>query len=124
MTARTVAEKLQVKPGSSVFLVPDFASNRDLVGPLPDNARFEANDADVAIVFVATHAELTTRFRDLLPEFTGLRAVWFCYRKANKADLNRTTLIEEAPSFGWDTVANVAIDDEWSAVRIRPLTAQ
>jgi hypothetical protein len=118
-TERTVAEKLQVRRGDTVGVAGDV----ELVGPLPNGASFAAELAgsDVALVFVESRAELLDRFARELPALTGARAVWFCYRKANGADLNRNTIMQETGQFGWRPNSNVAIDEVWSAVRIRPL---
>jgi hypothetical protein len=124
MTERTVAQKLQVKPGDVVAVVAASDDDMTRLGVLPDGARFSrdaAAGASVAIVFVASRAELLERFASELPGLEGARAVWFCYPKGNRADLNRDTIIRESPAFGWRPNSNVAVDDTWSAVRVRPL---
>lgn len=118
-TERTVAEKLQVKAGDVAGVVGEI----ELIGPLPNGASFASalGGSDVALVFVESRAELLDRLARELPALTGARAVWFCYRKANAADLNRTTIMNETGQFGWRPNSIVAIDEVWSAVRIRPL---
>jgi hypothetical protein len=124
MAERSVAQKLQVKPGDAVSLIA--ASDDDVArfGTLPEGARFVADgsaDAAVVVVFVTSRSELLERFASELPGLARARAVWFCYPKANRADLNRDTIIRESPAFGWRPNSNVAIDDTWSAVRLRSL---
>jgi hypothetical protein len=123
---RTVAQKLQVKAGDVVALVSASADERARLGPLPDGASVIGDGtagASVAIVFVSSRAELLDRFASELPGLTAARAVWFCYPKGNRADLNRDTIIRETGAFGWRPNSNVAVDDIWSAVRVRPLAA-
>ena len=124
MAERTVAQKLQIKPGDVVALVAASDDDVARIGAVPDGARFVREStagAAVAIVFVTSRAQLLQRFASELPSLVDARAVWFCYPKANRVDLNRDTIIRESPAFGWRPNSNVAVDDTWSAVRVRPL---
>lgn len=124
MAGRTVAEKLQVKPGDLVAVVSAADGDLTRLGVLPDGAHFSRDGtagASVAAIFVTGRAELLERFASELPGLADARAVWFCYPKGNRADLNRDTIIRESAAFGWRPNSNVAIDDTWSAVRVRPL---
>ena len=111
----TLAQKLQVKPGEKVFVVGDAT----LVGELPEGA-LQTDDeatADVAVYFVESREQLDARFRSILPE---TRVVWLCYRKG-EGDVNRTTIMDDSGDHGWRPISNVAVDDLWSAIRVRPL---
>ncbi len=108
MAERTVAQKLQVKPGDVVALVAASEDDVARLGALPDGARFTregTGGASVAIVFVSSQAELLERFASELPGLAEARAVWFCYPKGNRADLNRDTIIRESTAFGWRRTA-------------------
>lgn len=123
MSARTVAEKLLVKPGDVVAVTAAEAGLGALLEPLPEGARTgAAGEAAVSVVFVRTRAELLERFGADLPALGAARAVWFAYPKGGRADVNRDTIIRESGAFGWRPVGNVAVDEVWSAVRVRPLT--
>lgn len=123
MSGRTVAEKLLVKPGDVIAVAAPEAGLGALLEPLPEGARTgSAEEAAVAVVFVRTRAELLERFAAELPALGAARAVWFVYPKGGRADVNRDTIIREAGAFGWRPISNVAVDDVWSAVRVRPLT--
>jgi hypothetical protein len=119
MADRSVAEKLQVKPGDKVGVLGDAT----LLGLLPEGAASspQLSGSDVAIIFVASRADLLARYSSELPALAATRAVWFCYRKANAADLNRDTIIRESGAFGWRPISNIAVDETWSAVRVREL---
>jgi hypothetical protein len=124
MVERTIAQKLQVKPGDAVTLVAASEDDVARLGGLPDGAHFSHGGtagASVAIVFVTSRMQLLECFASELPGLAGARAVWFCYPKGNRADLNRDTIIRESTAFGWRPNSNIAIDDTWSAVRVRPL---
>ncbi|WP_223690660.1 hypothetical protein [Leifsonia poae] len=124
MTAgiKTIAQKLQVKPGDAVSILGGTAQERALIGVLPDGASQTAlGDGAVALAFVHSRAELLERFADELPVLSRARAVWYLYPKGGRADVNRDTIMREAGAFGWRAISNIAIDGAWSAVRVRPL---
>lgn len=123
MAGRSVAQKLLLKDGDVLHLsgaTPELAAR---LRPLPAGVTDGAADAaTVAVVVVVTRAELRARFGSDLPRLAGARAVWFVYPKGGRADLNRDTIIAESGAYGWRPISNVAVDDVWSAVRVRPLT--
>lgn len=120
--ARTVAEKLLVKPGDALSVDGATEAERALLEPLPEDVAAAAPaEAAVAVVFVRTRAELLERFAAHLPALGGARAVWFLYPKGGRADVNRDVIMRETGAFGWRPISNVAVDEVWSAVRVRPL---
>lgn len=120
--AKTVAQKLLVKEGDALSLVGAGAEERTAIGALPDGVTEVAPaEAAVSVTFVRTRDELLAQFQTELPALTDARAVWFLYPKGGRADFNRDTFIREAGAFGWRPISNVAVDDVWSAVRVRPL---
>ncbi|CAM5320161.1 hypothetical protein [Leifsonia shinshuensis] len=120
--AKPVVEKLLLKPGDALSVVGAGADERAVLGALPDGVTEAAPAAAaVSVTFVRTRDELLARFGAELPALTGARAVWFLYPKGGRADVNRDTIIREAGAFGWRPISNVAVDDVWSAVRVRPL---
>ena len=119
MAAKTIAEKLGIKPGRSVWTShPDrFAE----VGELPEGAG-RVDDlaaADVAVLF-ADDAEsaraLLTAHKDAI---TKTPVVWVAYPKANRTDINRDSLWPIVVAYGMRPNGQVAIDDVWSALRFR-----
>ncbi|WP_348787932.1 hypothetical protein [Leifsonia sp. NPDC080035] len=120
--AKTVAEKLLVRPGDALGVSGASEPERALLDPLPDGVTESAPAAAaVAVTFVRTRDELLERFAGQLPVLGGARAVWFLYPKGGRADVNRDVIIAESGAFGWRPVSNVSVDDVWSAVRVRPL---
>lgn len=119
---KTIAEKLLIKPEEALSLVGAGPDERTVLGDLPDGVvEVAPAEAAVSVTFVRTRDELLARFGTELPALSGARAVWFLYPKGGRADVNRDTIIREAGAFGWRPISNVAIDDVWSAVRVRPL---
>ncbi|MGO4534235.1 hypothetical protein [Leifsonia sp. 2MCAF36] len=122
MTAKTVLQRFQAKAGDGIALIAASHDDRALLGPLPDGTT-EAGVASAAIVgtVVRSRGELLARYAEQLPVAADARAVWVVYPKGGRADVNRDVVAAEARAFGWRAVSNIAVDDVWSAVRVRPL---
>jgi hypothetical protein len=124
MQQKTTADKLQIKAGYAVHLI-GLSSAAQLLGPLPADSRLigEPAGADAALIFVADAAELQQRLSESLPPLAGAKAVWICYPKGNKADINRDSIRERMDAEGWEVVSNVSIDPTWSALRAKQVPA-
>jgi hypothetical protein len=76
-----------------------------------------------ALVFVVTRAELDEVAATVVSKASGDALLWFAYPKGTstryKCDLNRDTGWDILRHSGFDTVRQVAIDAEWSALRFR-----
>jgi hypothetical protein len=122
VSGKTVLERFQAKPGDGVAIVVTEDADRALLGPLPQGAT-EAEVAAAAVVatVVRTRDELVARYAEQLPVAGGARAVWVVYPKGGRADVNRDVVAGEARTHGWRGVSNIAVDETWSAVRVRPL---
>lgn len=121
MSDKTVLQRFQAKPGDGVALVTVVEDDRALLGPLPDGATEVAVDAAAVVATVVrTRDELLARYAEQLPVAASARAVWVVYPKGGRADVNRDIVAGEARAYGWRGVSNIAVDDTWSAVRVRP----
>lgn len=121
--AKTVAEKLQIKPGDEVLIHAD-AAQRALLEPFPEGTvvveGIDRATTGVGVAFVADRADLDARLGAILPLLTGARASWVVYPKGNRADINRDSIWQRMDELGWALTANVSVDDTWSAVRMKP----
>lgn len=120
--ARTVAQKLLVKPGDTLWL--SDPARADLVGELPDGVvgaeSFGA--ASVALVLVEDEPGLRA-FAEAHRALLGSpRALWLLYPKGNRIALNRDSLWRIMAAYDVRPITQVAIDEVWSALRFRPLT--
>ena len=119
--AKSTAEKLLIRPGTTVWAAP--ADGLERLGPLPAGVRVapSAAGAATAFLFAADAAAL----RSLLDEHaTGAGAaatLWIAYPKGGRSDINRDTVWPIAAEHGLRPIGQVAIDDEWSALRFRRL---
>jgi hypothetical protein len=121
MSTKSIAEKLLIKPNTTVWL--SHAAHLARIEPLPEGVRVvdEMEQAATALVFAdgaASAREILTTHNDQLARPT---VFWVAYPKANKADINRDTLWPILAEYGMRPIGQVAIDEVWSALRFRPL---
>lgn len=78
---------------------------------------------DFAIVFVTKQNEIEESIEQLFPKLNGDAVLWFCYPKGTskkyKCDFNRDTGWSELGKYNMEGVRQVAIDEDWSALRFR-----
>jgi hypothetical protein len=76
-----------------------------------------------ALVFVRTVAEVEAAADALLPKAQGDAVIWFAYPKASskryRCEFNRDTGWAALGRAGFESVRQVAIDEDWSALRFR-----
>ena len=78
---------------------------------------------DFAIAFVITNAQLAAAADAILPRAQGDAVVWFAYPKGTskryKCEFNRDSGWAPLGAAGFEGVRQVAIDEDWSALRFR-----
>ena len=121
MTTKTVADKLLIKPNTTVWT--SHPDRLDLIGPLPADVAVAGTPerVTVALAFAddaASIREILSTHGDQLQEATTL---WVAYPKGNRADINRDSLWPILAEHGLRPISQVAVDDVWSALRFRPL---
>jgi hypothetical protein len=120
MSTKSVAEKLLIKPDTTVW--SSDASRLGLVEPLPAGVRQvdAPEQATVALVF----ADDADSLRDVLTAHRDRLArpdvLWVAYPKANRSDINRDTLWPMLGEYGLRPITQVSVDEVWSALRFRP----
>ncbi|MEU7745607.1 hypothetical protein [Nonomuraea sp. NPDC049158] len=121
MAAKTVADKLLVKPRTAVWISDD--EHRPLVEPLPEGARHveDLSEAGVAVLFATDAAAVRRLLNEHRDRLSRPTALWVAYPKGNKADINRDTLWPIAAEYDLRPNGQVAVDEVWSALRFRPL---
>jgi hypothetical protein len=122
VSTKTVAEKLQIKPNTTVWA--SDPARVGLVEPLPDGVELvdRLDQATTALVFAPDAAALRSVLAAHQEELAGPDVFWVAYPKANRADINRDTLWPILGEYGLRPITQVAVDDVWSALRFRPLT--
>lgn len=83
----------------------------------------ERGDATFVLAFVTTQVEVDTLSRDVARVAPGDALVWFAYPKQSskryRCDFNRDTGWAALGTAGFEPVRQVAIDEDWSALRFR-----
>lgn len=85
-------------------------------------ARADLGAADVVLLFVANRARLDAQLPVVLKKALPTSILWMAYPKltsALAADLSRDVIHRLARGHGLDTVSQIAIDDDWSALRLK-----
>lgn len=74
-------------------------------------------------LFAKDKAEVNACTKDVIEALEGDGFLWVCYPKGTskkyKSALNRTTVVEPFAPYNFEPVTQVAIDDDWSAMRLR-----
>jgi hypothetical protein len=119
--AKTVAEKLLIKPNATVWALPAAGLGR--VGPLPVGATRvdDPGAATVAVLFADDAASLRAALARHGDRLGRIAIVWIAYPKGGRADINRDSVWPVAGEYGLRPIAQVAVDDVWSALRFRPI---
>jgi predicted transport protein len=120
-----LANKLHIKPNFDIALlnapagfVLDSAetvvTHTQLLGP-----------HDLILLFVTTSAELQAAIDPILAALKPDGLLWFAYPKISSGvatDLTRDVGWQVLHDQGWRGIAQIKIDETWSAVRFRPKT--
>ncbi|MCA2213059.1 hypothetical protein [Jidongwangia harbinensis] len=117
--SQTIAEKLQIKPHTTVW-VSDPAHTA-LLTPMPDGVRETDKlvTASTAVIFVEDAASARRILAEHAADLHAPGVLWVAYPKGNRSDVNRDSLWPVVAEFGMRPNGQVAIDDRWSALRFR-----
>ena len=120
MSDKPVAERLQVKGERRLAVIGASATLEKTVGA--EKARADLAKADVVLLFAADRAGLDARLPEVLKKMQEAAILWVAYPKLSSklaADLSRDIIHALAPQYGLDTVSQIAIDEDWSALRLK-----
>jgi hypothetical protein len=83
----------------------------------------KAQPFDFLILFVTEKQQIDDTIEQWSPYALGDATIWYCYPKGTskkyKCNFNRDTGWQTVGNHGWEGVRMVAIDEDWSALRIR-----
>jgi hypothetical protein len=116
----TTAEKLGIKPNSTIWL--SNPAQLTLLTPMPDGVR-EVDTmatASTAVIFANDTAAARRLLEEHAADLTKPAELWVAYLQGESPDLNRDALGPTVADFGLRPNAQVSIDDRWSALRLRP----
>jgi hypothetical protein len=115
----SINSKLELKPDTTVALIaaPEHLEAA-IVGT---RTQVEVAEAHAFLVFVRDAAALEARTKQLVDAARREALTWVAYPKGGQlsTDLNRDVVRETLEPQGARTVRQVALDDLWSALRLR-----
>lgn len=126
MAGSPLVKRLQIKPGQRMVVINPPTGYLEVLGPLPPGVELaETPDGtfDFVQVFVGSVADLE---RDAPTAIGALKRdglLWISYPKRSSkvpTDLTRDVGWAATARAGLEGVAQVSIDDVWSALRFRP----
>lgn len=125
MADKTPAEKMLMKPGMKVAVLHAPKDVEHGLG-MPHGVTLvdDPADADFILDFATSQAEAQERLLAWKSAVGEKTLAWLAYPKGSKAagyDVSRDTVFKYAQTIGLVAVANIAVDETWSALRIRPL---
>jgi hypothetical protein len=122
MSQKPVAERLQVKGERRLAVIGASSAVDRKIGA--EKQRCDISRADVVLLFAADRAHFDSTLPGLLKKVSKGAIIWIAYPKLTSklaTDLSRDLIHALAAKSGLDTVSQIAIDDDWSAMRVKPL---
>ena len=120
MSDKPIAERLQVMGARRLAGIGAPAGLDSAIGVA--GARADAAEADVVLLFTADRAQFDADLPPLLTKMRKDAILWVAYPKLTSrlaANLSRDIIHAAAPELGLDTVSQIAIDADWSALRLK-----
>ncbi|MGK5051029.1 DUF3052 family protein [Janthinobacterium sp. RB2P8] len=123
MSDKTIAEKMVAKNAQALAVLNDGGEHAALLAQLPAERWVnEGERADWILLFARSRAELEQYLPAAQARLAPGGALWVAYRKGGTkagSDIHRDDIRHFAQTVGLDSVAMVAIDSEWSALRLK-----
>jgi hypothetical protein len=124
MPGKSVAQKLFIRENCTVLLFNGPRGIRAALGALPAGAKLvtrSTKPVDLALIFSAKKAEMIALLRKAKPQLKEHGLMWAAYPKAGQlnTDLKRETVWECGQAVKMQPVAQIAVDDVWSALRFK-----
>jgi hypothetical protein len=120
MSDKPLTERLQVKNGRTLAVLDAPASLDAALAT--DRPETPVEAADVVLLFAVDRARFDAALAGVLPRLKAGAILWLAYPKLTSklaADLSRDIIHAAAPAYGLDTVSQIAVDLDWSALRLR-----
>lgn len=129
MVGSSLAKKLVLKPGNRVLILNHEAEFQDSINALKTffiETVHTTGRYDAIIVFVNNQSELERITQPVIRAVTESTIFWIAYPKASsgiQTDITRDKGWESVTTHGMIPVSQVSVDEKWSALRFRHVTA-
>jgi hypothetical protein len=126
MSDSSLVKKLLLKPGYRYLLLNAPEGYLAQLGELPPGVELMDKPGgvfDLVQIFVKSKVDLDGLAETALQSVKPNGLLWVSYPKKTskiKADISRDYGWESLQEAGWGGVAMIAIDDTWSALRLKP----
>lgn len=120
-------KKLQLKAGFKVEVLNAPTNFPAIIGTVPNDIQFSLNetkDFDALLIFAITKAEMLGALTAKHQLIQGQTICWILYPKAKSklaSDLNLMQSWDDLKSYHLTPCASAAIDQIWTALRIKPI---
>jgi hypothetical protein len=121
LTARSTADKLQIKPRTTIWI--SHPQHLNLIEPLPDDALVvdHPEQAMIAIVFGDNVQSLRNVVAAHGDRLTHPVTLWVSYPSGNRTDINRDTVWSILAEHTLRPIGQISLGDAWSAMGFRLL---
>ena len=111
-------QKLFIKGGTVLLMNAPSGYDKVLAGSPAKVVTRGPAAADTILLFVNDQAQLAASMATVVKSLGPSSSLWVAYRKGDK-NFHRDTLGKLMETFGFSGVAMVAVDDTWSALRVK-----
>lgn len=122
MSARTVAQKAHIKPGTAVAVLHPEPAVVQTLG-LPGDVRFVSpGEAQLLLIFIGSRAQLDERLPQAVADLCPSAILGVFFRKGSKAaglEVNRDDVWAAASALGLRPMGLVSVDETWALFRLR-----
>ena len=127
MTENSLVKKVRIKPIQKIAVLNSPPGYLSSLGDLPDGVMLDEElngDYDLIHAFFTQMSVLETQIERLKSALVEHGILWISYPKQSakqESDLNRDILRDKLADQGLKAVAQISIDDTWSALRFKTL---
>ena len=117
-STKPVWQKLFVKGGTVALIAAPAGYDRHFTGSPARVSTRGAAPADTVVLFAKDSDHLETALPGAIARLAPGASLWVAYRKGGK-ELHRDTLARRVQAHGYSGVSLIAVDDAWSALRVK-----
>jgi hypothetical protein len=125
MAEKSVAQKLGVKPGSTLLVLHAPLPVTQILGTLPKGAALTEGGSGpfpIILLFVRDRAMLLRELPAARVKLEDAGALWLAFAKATSkkaTDINRDSIREYVETEGFKAVSIIGIDKDWCSLRLK-----